>query len=249
MKLSAEQLKHYRDKGWLVVNGVYGVAEADAVAAEAMRVSAAKLEAGGSEKKYIADVSADGQMAPRKIDTPFLASPLFRDFILDRRLTALIEQLIGGKPLLATDQVFMKPPRFGSAKPYHQDNAYFKCTPADQVITAWIALDDVDEANGCLRYIDGSHRGPILPHVPTPGEDYNLAPPAELIDLKRESLAIVKKGGVVFHHSQALHTSHRNTSDRWRRGYATHWITEAVTSESDLLERAYFQTHAELAQR
>ena len=28
------------------------------------------------------------------------------------------------------------------------------------MITAWLALDDVDEENGCLRYIDGSHPDP-----------------------------------------------------------------------------------------
>ena len=43
-----------------------------------------------------------------------------------------------------------------------------------------------------------------------------LPPPLRLIDLKRESLAIVRKGGVVFHHSETLHTSHRNESDRDR---------------------------------
>ena len=56
--------------------------------------------------------------------------------------------------------------------------------PGDEVITAWIALDDVDEENGCLRYINGSHRGGILPHVPIPGEPHNKAPVASDIDLK-----------------------------------------------------------------
>ena len=126
----------------------------------------------------------------------------------------------------------MKPPRLGSAKPYHQDNFYFRCHPDDQVITAWIALDDVDAGNGCLRYIDGSHLGPILPHIRFLARRLIIRRPApELIDLSKESLAPVRKGGVVFHHSKTLHTSHRNESDRWRRGYATHWATAKVTSE------------------
>ena len=108
----------------------------------------------------------------------------------------------------------MKPPEFGSAKPYHQDNAYFLCQPADDVLTAWIALDDVDVDNGCLRYIDGSHRQGILP---------------------------LRRGGVVLHHCQTLHTSHKNQSDRWRRGYATHWGTADVSCESSILERPVFQ--------
>ena len=52
--------------------------------------------------------------------------------------------------------------------------------------------------------------------------------------------ARVRKGGVVFHHGNTLHTSGRNESDRWRRGYATHWVTSAVTCRINTLKKAYF---------
>jgi len=155
-------------------------------------------------------------------------------------LPVVLTVLLGDQPLLKSDQIFMKPPHVGSAKPYHQDNFYFQCTPGDHVITAWIALDDVDKQNGCLRYISGSHAGGVVPHNEVPNEPYNLTPPDDLVDLSREALAPVRQGGVVFHHSETLHTSHRNTSDRWRRGYATHWVTADVTSKTDGLDQAYF---------
>ena len=118
----------------------------------------------------------------------------------------MIEKLIGASPLFHSDQLFFKPPRHGSPKAYHQDNAYFLMHPDDHVITAWIALDDVDEENGCLRYIDGSHLGPILPCSAVPGVPHDLTPDPSLFDIKKESLARVKKGGVVFHHSKAAST-------------------------------------------
>ena len=184
----------------------------------------------------------DGTIAPRKINAPFLKEPDFQSFVLDARLSRIIEDLIGVEPVLVTDQIFMKPPHFGSAKPYHQDNYYFKCDPADHVITAWIAMDNVDESNGCLRYIEGSHKGPVLPHeTPDPDEPYNLVPPPELIDFSKEALAEVNKGGVVFHHCKTLHTSHRNESDRWRRGYATHWASAQTTCKIDTIKNGYFQ--------
>ena len=62
-----------------------------------------------------------------------------------------------------------------------------------------------------------------------------------MIDLSKESLARVKKGGVVFHHSKALHTSGENRSDRWRRGYATHWVSPGVVAENETLDNAYFK--------
>lgn len=99
----------------------------------------------------------------------------------------------------------------------------------------------MEAENGCLRYIDGSHKAGIIPHEPVPGEPYNLVLPPGLIDLEKESLALVRKDGVVFHHSQTLHTSHRNESERWRRGYANHWVTSEVTSSNGTLDQAYFK--------
>ena len=195
------------------------------VAHVALSVSVSELDE--SESPYHVDRSTDGQVAPRKIDTPFLKHPAFRTLALDERLTTLLADFPGGqRPLLKGDQILMKPPHFGSAKPYHQDNFYFRILPADHLITAWIALDDVDEANGCLRYIEGSHKNTLLSHEPLAGEPYNLVPNPDLIDFKKEALAPVGKGGVVFHHSRTLHSSYRNGSDRWRGGYASHWVTD-----------------------
>ncbi len=237
--MQSETYNHYWQKGWAVAENVFSREEADRIAQIALEVSTQEMQE--SEDSYVVDASAEGETAPRKIDTPFLKRIEFQAFVMDRRLTQVVEQMLGASPLLSGDQIFMKPPHFGSAKPYHQDNFYFQCDPGDHVITAWIALDDVREENGCLRYIDGSHKGPILPHEAVPGEPYNLVPPPDLIDLDKESLALVRKGGVVFHHSQALHTSHRNESDQWRRGYATHWVTNDVTSSNGTLDKAYFK--------
>jgi len=235
--LSQTHKEHYREKGWTVVEGIFERAHAQRIAELALSFGEESAHLG-----YDVDASDDGRRAPRKIDKPFEKDESFRAFVLNERLRDVIRELLGGEPLLIADQIFLKPPHFGSAKPYHQDNAYFRCSPPDEVLTAWIALDDADEANGCLRYIDGSHRGAILPHEPVSGEGHNLAPPDELIDFSKESLAPVRCGGVVFHHSQTLHTSHRNNSERWRRGYATHWVTSRVTAQSTILDSAHFKS-------
>lgn len=239
MNISQNAYDHYWEKGWVVIEGVYCPDEVEHIAQLAVEVSNKELK--DDAPSYAVDRAADGSIAPRKIDRPFFKASAFQSFILDPRLSSIIRELIGVTPLLMTDQIFMKPPHLGSAKPYHQDNYYFKCHPADHVITAWIAMDDVDESNGCLRYIEGSHKGPVLPHeMPDPDQSYNLVPPPELIDLSKEALAIVNKGGVVFHHSKTLHTSHRNESEHWRRGYATHWASARTTSENDTVKNAYF---------
>ena len=242
MKSDTDYFGQYWKKGWVVIEGVFKPEEVDRIATLALTI--AEKERPNAKPGYNLDSSEDGtKQAPRKIDNLFVKDEVCRQCLLDKRLTGIIKSFLGETPLLFGDSIFMKPPRYGSAKPYHQDNFYFGCHPDDQVITTWIALDDVDAANGCLRYIDGSHLGPLLPHNPIPGEeDYNSAPPSELIDLSKESLAPVRKGGVVFHHSKTLHTSHRNESNRWRRGFAAHWVTAKVTSEKNTLDNAYFKS-------
>lgn len=231
---------HFQTKGWVVVEGVFSADRIDQTIKLAMDCCRTQVDGGDS---YAFDSAEDGTAAhPRKVDEPFLVEPRIRAFVLDVKLVGLVGELLGAAPLLFNDQIFMKPPRVGSEKPFHQDNFYFQLEPADQVITAWIALDDVDEENGCLRYIDGSHLE-LLPHEPLPDQPYNLMPSAEMIDLSKQSLALVRKGGVVFHHSQTLHTSGRNRSDRWRRAHATHWVTANVRDNQNAqgqLAKSYF---------
>ena len=241
-------IEEYWERGWTVVEGVFSAEETDRVAALATGLAEDNME---KEDALASSVDKDdqGRPIPRKVDFPFLLHDTFREFVMSPRLRRIIFNLIRAEPYLVVDQIFMKPPRFGSAKPYHQDNAYFRCHPDDEVITAWIALDDVDESNGCLRYIDGSHRFPILDHHEVSGEGHHLEPVLAGVDMRRESLAPVRKGGVVFHHSKTLHTSHRNTSDRWRRAYATHWVGAGVTSETQTIDNAYFKAHRTLYDR
>ncbi len=244
MDLDPARYDEFWSRGWTVVEDVFTEDEAEAVAELATTISTKRLTPEGNS--HAADRSRTGEMAPRKLSAPFLAHENLRRFGLDPRLNGLVDGVIGKRARLFTDQILMKPPKFGSAKPYHQDNAYFMCDPGDETITAWIALDDVDESNGCLRYIDGSHRGPVLEHIPIPGEPHNKVPPPELIDLEREAPACAGKGAVVLHHSHALHTSHRNDSERWRRGFATHWASADVVSSISTIDEAYFNTHAQL---
>ena len=246
MQFDRAKYDEFWGRGWTAVESVFEASEADAIAELAVELCDREAEEKSVGQR---DQSHEGATAPRKLGAPFLKHEDMRRFVLDGRLRGLVGQIIGKPATLFADQILMKPPHFGSAKPYHQDNAYFQCDPGDEVVTAWIALDDVDESNGCLRYIEGSHLGPVLEHIRVPGEPHNKVPPPELIDLEREVPACVGKGGVVFHHSHELHTSHRNESNRWRRGYATHWCSADVTSVITTISDGYPHTHPDLYAR
>ena len=82
-----------------------------------------------------------------------------------------------------------------------QDNFYFGLTESDCVLTCWIALDDANAENGCMRYIDGSHSEGIVEHVCTdPANPFNLDAPLDWVtdkaggeQMPKERLAEVKR--------------------------------------------------------
>lgn len=233
---------HYWRHGWVAVEGLFCTSEVARIRERVMQV-AERERREHTAKSYLVDVATDGNFVSRKIDWPFLKDADLRQFVLDPRLSAAVSSLLGTTGYLVRDQVFLKPPRFGSAKPLHQDNAHMVCEPADQVIGAWIALDDADEGNGCLQYVEGSHRLPLLRHTEMAGAPHNLiADTNGVAELGKIVAGTVGAGGVLFHHVQTLHASAPNRSGRWRRGYSSHWVGPDVTSKSDALEWGYSAT-------
>ena len=117
-------IEHFRTKGWVVVGDVYSHDQIDRDVKFAMDYCDSQIDAGDA---YTFDSAEDGtEAAPRKVDEPFLLEHGVRPFVLDSGLNALLRELLGAAPLLFSDQIFMKPPRVGSEKPFHQDNFYFQ---------------------------------------------------------------------------------------------------------------------------
>lgn len=143
--------------------------------------------------------------------------PAFAAWSRHERLVRLGELLLDDRLKSMGVEWFNKPARIGKATPPHQDGYYFHLQP-NEALTYWIPLDVVDESNGCLRYVPGSHRRGIRPHerTQTLGFSQGISDfgPA---DEKSERLVLVKPGDVVVHHSLLIHHAHANTSERSRR--------------------------------
>jgi ectoine hydroxylase-related dioxygenase (phytanoyl-CoA dioxygenase family) len=134
---------------------------------------------------------------------------------------ALAEALIG-EPAEAHDpEWFDKPPGANKITPPHQDNYYF-CLQPPHVVTLWLALDVVDEENGCLRHVRGSHRDGIRPH----GRSNVLGFSQGITDYgpadgQRECPIFLQPGDVVAHHGNTIHRADANRSPtRHRRAFA-----------------------------
>jgi len=133
-------------------------------------------------------------------------------------LRELVGTLVNGDPVLCAIETFNKPARIGSGVPCHQDNAYFCRTPAD-MLTVWIAIDAVTEANGPVTFIEGSHTRGELPTKQS-GVRGNSIGLAELPDLSSDDqfCALLNPGDATIHHCNTIHYSAPNNTDRPRLG-------------------------------
>jgi len=163
--------------------------------------------------------------------------------MLQPRIVDVIEALVGPDVYALQSMMFLNPPGRGG-QGWHQDAYYIKTHP-DTLIGAWIALEEVDEANGCLWVVPGSNHEPIYPPVGEGGghvhavdafSDLNTVENVSHLDDEVNTLSKVvshypppipvpmKAGDVLFFHSHLFHRSYPNkTTDRFRRSYVCHY--------------------------
>ena len=72
-------------------------------------------------------------------------------------IVARVKSVIGDNIILWGGQFFCKPATDGMEVPWHQDGDYWPIRPLN-TCTVWLAIDDADSGNGCMRYIPGSHQ-------------------------------------------------------------------------------------------
>ena len=130
------------------------------------------------------------------------------------KLTRALQQLIGPDVEFLSVKAVFKNAKTSFASPWHQDWFYWQGAPK---ISAWIALDDADPENGCLRMVPGSHRQVAEKAVVEDGKGFAHRLSDEmLVGMPVETLP-VKRGDAVFFHDLALHASCPNVNgrDRW----------------------------------
>ena len=142
----------------------------------------------------------------------------FRRLAEREDIRAIVAPLVRGEPVLCGVETFNKPARIGSGVPYHQDNAYFCQTPPD-MLTVWIAIDAVTEANGPVFFVRGSHRGGMLPTQPSGvrGNSIGMAEPSS-VPLDEQFCGLLAPGDATIHHCETIHHSAPNTTEHSRLG-------------------------------
>ena len=163
----------------------------------------------------------------------------FRKLAYDSRILDAVSDLIGPNIMLFHDQALYKPAHHGGPIHWHQDNAYWKCRPAN-LVSCWLTLDAVDEENGAMRVVPGSHLRPL-----SHGKESNGGGPLLEVgaDIQESPVVVVDlpAGGAMLHHCQTLHQTKPNRTDRQRRAFAIHYMCPGTVrgDERELLSVSY----------
>lgn len=164
-----------------------------------------------------AEHSAD-KPALRRINNPSDISDAYREVMLDARTVDMVADLIGPDVKFHHCKINLKLSGARTEVNYHQDFAYTPHTN-DDIVTALLFLDDIDESNGCLTVVPGSHKGPVLSLFE--GERFTgaVAADEEKKALGESIPCLGKAGSVCLMHTRLLHGSAANGADKSRGLY------------------------------
>jgi len=225
--LSEQQVEQFHRDGFLVVRGMYSAAETVAISDWTNEV-ASYPEVPGKYMMYFEESHADQSRILCRIENFVPYHDGFSKLITARRMRQAVSQLFGEEAVLFKDKINFKMPG-GDGFKEHQDVQAGWDDFAAIHITAMIAIDETNEANGSIEMIAGMHQQGVLGSMwaPLTGDDTHNV----------EYVAVhCKPGDAVFFDSYAPHRSQSNRTDQARRVL---YITYNKRSAGDSREQYY----------
>jgi len=157
----------------------------------------------------------------------------FLKYCLDEKIISFVEQLLGKYFALWNSSFFAKPAYDGFETPWHQDGQYWPINPL-ATCTVWLAIDNANEDNGCLRFIKGSHKNKELKEH-SRNDNSNLTLHQELKENELDKSKIVNlvldRGQISLHDVYMIHGSKENKSPNPRRAMTMRFMP--LTSKFD----------------
>ena len=221
--LSSNQLKQYEDQGYIYPIDVLSRSEA----------LEARKEIELIEKKMPNEIDKSGRY------NVHLISPTLDSIVHNSKILDAVESIIGKNILVCSTTLFIKNPNEQGFVSYHQDAKYIGLEPHNWV-TAWVALTDSNENNGCMKMWPKSHlnikdhsekfdKGNLL----TRGQTVENVPEDEVKSIE------LKAGQMSLHHPRVVHGSGFNKSNDRRIGFV---IQSYIGSDVDqVLGKMYVQ--------
>ena len=203
-KLSDQQINFYNEKGYISPIDVFSTKEAKEIRDEIENI----------EKKWPNFLEGLGR------NYVHIISPIFNKACLNKRMLDAVESIIGKNILICGTTLFIKNANEKGFVSFHQAAKYIGLEPHNWV-TAWVAITDANENNGCMRMWPGSHKN-NLKHHNQKFDANNLLTRGQTIEnvpIKETEPVILKAGQMSLHHPTIVHGSGINKSNDRRIGF------------------------------
>lgn len=198
--------KEFSEKGFAIVRNLFDEALLLKVRSEIKRVH---QEFTTLKARY----PALHKLGEWSIKSPHVVSQSIKALVFSKHFQNLCLELVGEDVDLFWSATADKPPQKGKNFPWHQDTGYDEIPK--EYITLWVALDPVDENNGGLWVVPGSHLGENHAHEFRKADEFNYAGVFIQGPYDGESKALpirLSRGDVVCMHSKLIHASFQNHS-------------------------------------
>ena len=215
--LTKAQIETFNERGYLKPFRIYSDAEIDAIRDEFDGMIEQVLARGDHNYSII---------------SAHLKSGMVHDIMNDPRIVAYISDLLGDDVVGWGAHFFCKLPGDGKIVNWHQDASFWPLSPS-KTVTAWLAIDDADTGNACMRFVAGSHHyGHLTYHMSEETENNVLNQTVREVETFGTEVDIELKAGEISLHSDLLlHGSGLNTSDRRRCGLTLRFCAASVRAE------------------
>jgi ectoine hydroxylase-related dioxygenase (phytanoyl-CoA dioxygenase family) len=202
--LTPRQLKNYEEHGYVAPINVLSLEEVNGIKKEIKHI----------EKKWPDELVGLGRNNIHYI------SPVFDKICHNSKILDAVESIIGKDILVAGTTLFIKDPDTKGFVSWHQDAKYIGFEPYNWV-TAWLAITDANEENGCMRMWSESHKEKIKDHKDTYDENNLLTrgQTVQSVPIEKTTPNVLKAGQLSLHHPMIVHGSGPNKSSQRRIGF------------------------------
>lgn len=217
--LTADQIAQFNRDGFVKGIRIYSDAEIADIRAYFDRLLQQVIAAGGDSYS---------------ISSAHLRHGRVWDIVTNSRIVACVRDLLGENLIGWGSHFFCKMPRDGKSVAWHQDSSYWPLTPS-KAVTVWLAVDDADTENACMRFVAGSHHFGAMTFRPSDPSEHNVL--NQTIENVEQYGTFVddclKAGEISLHSDLLLHGSEANESDRRRCGLTLRYAPADVHAYMD----------------
>ncbi len=209
-ELSKSQIESYQRDGYLLIEDAIPAAVLHQLQLTTQALIEASAPVTQSNDIYDLD-KGHSPTSPRlnRIKTPHLVDPVYKALLQSDAILNPLKSLLGNNIRLHNSKLNTKAPQGGAAVQWHQDWAFYPHTN-DDLLAVGVMLSDMNEQDGPMQMVPGSHTSELLPHFQNGVFCGAIDPSLPEANLNKAKMITGKAGSVSFHHVRTLHGSSPN---------------------------------------